>query len=61
MYNYLSLIPQLDPARGSTENFQDKSEARYIAEQSFRNAISHALSVAVAHYQVGQPDNRLKN
>ena len=59
MYNYLSLIPQLDPARGVTENVQDKSEARYIAERSFRNAISHALSVSVAHYQVGQPDNRI--
>ena len=59
-YNYIGLIPQLDPARTITEKVQEKSEARYIAERSFRNAVSHLISIAIAHYRVGAPDSRLK-
>ena len=59
--NYSSLLPQLEPIRSVTSNVQTKSEAKYIAETSFRNAVSHALAVAVAHYQLGVPDKRFKN
>ena len=58
--NYMSLLPQLDVDRSCTSNVQQKSEARYIAETSFRNAISHIMAVSVAHYQVGNPDPRIK-
>ena len=59
--NYLTLLPQLEPNRTKWKKVQQKSEARYIAERSLRNAISHVMAVAVAHYQIGKPDTRLKN
>ena len=59
--NYTSLLPQLDPSRSKTDKVQQKSDARYIAERSVRNAISHIMAVAVSHYQIGKPDKRLKN
>ena len=57
--NYISLIPQLDPSRTMTATVQQKSEARYIAERSFRNAVSFILTVALTHYQLGIVDSRL--
>ena len=57
--NYISLIPQLDPSRSMTDNVQQKSEARYIAERSFRNAVSFILTVSLSHYQLGKVDSRL--
>ena len=59
--NYLGLLPQLEPNRSKTKKVQQKSEARYIAERSLRNAISHILAVSVAHYQIGKPDTRFKS
>ena len=58
--NYMSLIPQLDPSRVMTETVQQKSEARYIAERSFRNAVSFILTVALSHFQLGKVDLRLQ-
>ena len=58
--NYISLLPQLDPSRSMTDKVQQKSEARYIAERSLRNAISHIMAVAVSHYQLGKVDSRLQ-
>ena len=58
--NYMYLLPQLEPERSTTTKVQTKSEARYIAERSLRNAISHVISIAVSHYQIGRPDPRLK-
>ena len=58
---YLSLLSQLDEERSKTGNVQRKSEARFIAERSFRNAISYIFTVAVTHYKVGAPDPRLKS
>ena len=58
--NYMSLLPQLDPSRSKTNKMQQKSEARYIAERSVRNTISHIMTVAVAHYQIGKQDKRMK-
>ena len=58
--NYVSLLPQLDPSRSKTDKVQQKSEARYIAERSVRNAISHIMAVAVSHYQIGKQDKRMK-
>ena len=60
MFNYMALLPQLDPDRVKTEKVQKKSEARYIAERSFRNAVSHVFSVSISHYQIGTPDIRFK-
>ena len=57
--NYMGLLPQLDPSRSLVKKVQQKSEARYIAERSIRNAVSHIMGVAVAHYQIGTPDPRL--
>ena len=57
--NYMGLLPQLDPNRSRVKKVQQKSEARYIAERSIRNAFSHILAVAVAHYQIGVQDPRL--
>ena len=59
--NYLSLLPQLEPIRSATSNVQTISEARYIAERSFSNAVSHTMTIAVAHYQLGAPDRRFKS
>ena len=59
--NYMALFPQLDVSRGMTLNVQQKSEAKYIAERSLRNAISYILSVAVSHYMREPQDNRLSN
>ena len=58
--NYMALLPQLDASRGTTLNVQQKSEARYIAERSIRNVISHVMSVAVSHYMLGTQDCRLR-
>ena len=58
--NYIALLPQLDPSRSKTDKVQQKSEARYIAEHSVRNAISHIMTVALSHYQIGKQDKRLK-
>ena len=58
--NYLALLPQLEPNRSKTTSVQQKSEARYIAEHSVRNAVSHVMTVSVSHYQIGKPDTRLK-
>ena len=58
--NYLALLPQLEPNRSKTTSVQQKSEARYIAERSVRNAVSHVMTVSVSHYQIGKPDTRLK-
>ena len=58
--NYMGLLPQLEPNRSKTKVVQRKSEARFIAERSLRNAISHVIAVAVAHYQIGKPDSRFK-
>ena len=58
--NYIALMPQLDPLRSYTDKVQQKSEARYIAERSFRNAVSHIMAVSVSHYQIGKADTRLK-
>ena len=57
--NYIALLPQLDPSRSWTDTVQQKSEARYIAERSFRNAVSHIMTVAVSHYQLGKAEKRL--
>ena len=57
--NYMGLLPQLDPNRTRVKKVQEKSEARYIAERSIRNAMSHIMAVAVAHYQIGVQDPRL--
>ena len=59
--NYSKLLPQLEPERTITTKVQQKSEARYIAERSLRNAISHIFAVAVSHYQLGTPDPRFKS
>ena len=59
--NYMGLIPQLDECRSKSIKVQRKSEARYIAERSLRNAVSHLMAVAVAHYIIGKPDKRLKS
>ena len=59
--NYLNLLTQLDGARSITKNVQQKSEARYIAERSIRNADSHIMAGAVSHYMIGKPDPRLKS
>ena len=40
---------------------QQKSEACYITERIFRNAISHILNVSVAHLQLGSPDLRVNS
>ena len=58
--NYIALLPQLDPSRSKTDKVQQKSEAGYIAERSVRNAISHIMTVALSHYQIGKQDKRLK-
>ena len=59
--NYLALLPQLEPNRSKTTSVQQKSEARYIAERSIRNAVSHVMAVAVSHCQIGKPDTRIKS
>ena len=59
--NYLSLLPQLEEERSRTDNVQRKSEVRFIAEHSFRNAVSYILTVVVTHYNIGTPDLRLKS
>ena len=59
--NYRALLPQLEPSRSKTTNVQQKSEARYIAKQSIRNAISHIMAVSVVHYQLSKPDSRVKD
>ena len=48
--NYVSLIPQINPSRSKIDMVQQKSEARYIADRSVHNAISHIMSVAVSHF-----------
>ena len=48
--NYLALPPRLELNRTRWKKVQMKSEAQYIAERNLRNAISHVMSVAVAHY-----------
>ena len=58
--NYMNLLTQLDANRSITSTIQQKSEARYIAERSVRNAISHIMAVAVSHYTSGIPDSRLQ-
>ena len=58
--NYKALLSQLDSSRGKTGNVQQKSEARYIVERSYRNAIRHIMTIAVAHYQFDKPDPRVK-
>ena len=58
--NYFTLLPQLNPARSITNKVQQKSEARYIAERSVRNAISHIMAVCVVHYLIGKQDKRMK-
>ena len=58
--NYIALLPQIDPSRSYTDSVQQKSEARYIAERSFRNAVSHIMAVSVSHYQIGKADTRFK-
>ena len=58
--NYFSLLPMLDATRTKSSNVQQTSEARYIAIRSFRNVVSHIMSIAVSHYQIGKPDSRLK-
>ena len=57
----MALLPQLDAGRSKTCTVQTKSDARFIAERSYRNAISYMMAVAVAHYQVGAPDPRFKS
>ena len=59
--NYSKLLSQLEPERTITTKVQQKSEARYIAERSLRNVISHIFAVAVSHYQLGTPDPRFKS
>ena len=58
--NYMNLLKQLEANRSITSTVQQKSEARYIAERSVRNAISHIMAVAVSHYTTGIPDTRLQ-
>ena len=45
--NYISLLPQLDPSRSKIDKVQQKSEARYIAERTVLNVISHIMAVAM--------------
>ena len=59
--NYMAYLLQLDADRAKTFVIQQKSEARFIAERSFRNAVSFIMTVAVTHYLVGTPDPRLKS
>ena len=61
LINYVSLLPHLDPSQSKTDKVQQKSEARYIAERSVRNAISHIMAVDLSHYQIGKQDKRMKN
>ena len=58
--NYFSYLPMLDATRTKSSNVQQTSEARYIAIRSLRNVVSHIMSIAVSHYQIGKPDSRLK-
>ena len=53
----MALLPQLDLDISKTFRVQQKSEARYIAEQSFYNMVSHVMSVSVSHDQIGKPDS----
>ena len=57
----MAFLLQLDTDRSKASDVQEKSEARFIAERSFRNAISYIMAVAVTHYLVGTLDPRLKN
>ena len=59
--NYKTLLIQLDVLRSTTATVQQKSEARYIAERSIGNMISHVMAVAISHYLIGIPDNRVKS
>lgn len=59
--NYMSLLPQLDTSMSRIKKVQQKSEARYIGENSIRNAVSHVIAVACTHYQIGVQDPRLPN
>ena len=59
--NYVNLLPQFDSSRRKGKKVIEKSDARYIAERSLRNAISHIFAVAVSHYQIGTPDPRFKD
>ena len=58
--NYVSILPQLDPSQSKTDKVQQKSEARYIAERSVHNVISHIMAVSVSHYQIGKQDKCMK-
>ena len=58
--NYVSFLPQLNPSRSITDKVHQKSEARYIADRSVHNVISHIMAVAVSHYQIGTQDKRIK-
>ena len=45
--NYVSLLPQIDPSQSKTDKVQQNSEARYIAERTVLNVISHIMAVAM--------------
>ena len=59
--NYMAFILQLNADCSKASNVQEKSKARFLAERSFRSAISYIMAVAVTHYLVGTLDPRLKN